>query len=183
MDVQKLLVEDELIALARSIFTGEFGDLVWAIPKNEFATIAIEELGRCLPRYLDDAIRVPKNPLFYWESLKDEFRLLLCTDDKKYVELRTKLEALGTKSQITLISTISAALATYVGVAASVLVPFCAIILIAVARVGKNAICKGDELWIPINPRTSKLDFGHLAGIARNVYQAVDICAEGFCNI
>ena len=183
MDVQDLLVEDELVALARSIFTGEFGDLVWAIPKDEFDAIAIEELGQCLPRYVDDAKQFPKVPPFYWEDLKDEFRLLLCTDDKKYVELRTKLEALGTKSQITLISTISAALATYVGVAASVLVPFCAIILIAVARVGKNAICKGDELWIPINPRTSKLDFGHLAGIARNVYQAVDICAEGFCNI
>ena len=151
-----MLVEDELVALARSIFTGEFGDLVWAIPKDEFDAIAIEELGQCLPRYVDDAKQFPKVPPFYWEDLKDEFRLLLCAEDKKYLDLRTKLETIGAKSQITLISTISAAFAKYVGVAADVLVPFCAIILVAVARVGKNAICNGEELWFPIKPQDSK---------------------------
>jgi hypothetical protein len=86
----------------------------------------------------------------YWTRVKQEFRMLLCGDDKKYADLQKKIDATGTKSQTAIVSMIAAGVAAQVGVAAGILVPFCALLLLAVLRVGKNAYCSGIELDIPV---------------------------------
>ena len=92
----------------------------------------------------------------YWRALKKEFRLFLCTDDKRYADLRKKLDAAGTKSQTTIVSMIAASVAAHVGAVAGTLVPLCALILLAGARLGKNAICAELPLDIPIKEPKSR---------------------------
>jgi len=86
----------------------------------------------------------------YWESLKDEFRIFLCTDDKKYANLRKEIKNRGGESQLALCSMIAAAMAGYIGVAAGVLVPFCALCVMAALKVGTQAFCRATKLDMSI---------------------------------
>jgi len=115
-------------------------------------TFTIDEIGSQL-RYR----RNPGEPLVLhyampqtWEALKEEFRIFVCTKDKKYSSLRKKLGTTGAKSQTIIVSTIAAAMAPSLGVAVGILVPFCAIVLLALLKVGKEAFCKTCDFRIPI---------------------------------
>jgi hypothetical protein len=75
-----------------------------------------------------ELVLVPKPPeKGFWSKLKIEFRILVCTDDKKYSSLRRQMKASSGKSQTVIVSAIAAAMAAHVGVIAGVLVPFCAL--------------------------------------------------------
>jgi hypothetical protein len=76
-----------------------------------------------------------------WGELKREIKLLICTRDKKYKDLRKKLATSADKSHTTIVSTISAAMAVHYGVSAGLLVPFVALCLVALVRIGKEAFC------------------------------------------
>jgi hypothetical protein len=76
-----------------------------------------------------------------WEALKREFWILICTSDVKYAALREKIGSSATKSEATLTSTIAVALSTHLGIAAGLLVPACALCLIALLKIGKEALC------------------------------------------
>jgi hypothetical protein len=118
------------------------------LPTREIYTI--EQVGILLPAYAHpgELFLVPPG---YWERLKKEFQLFVCTKDKKYASLRKDLGAKARGSQTVIVSTISAAMAHSVGVAAGILIPFCALCLLALARVGKEAFCKCTKLDVPIN--------------------------------
>jgi hypothetical protein len=81
----------------------------------------------------------------YWESLKAEFRLMLCSADSKYDGLREQFSSWGTKSQTAIVSSIAATMATYIGIAAGILVPFCALCLVAFLKLGKEAFCSAKQ--------------------------------------
>jgi hypothetical protein len=51
---------------------------------------------------------------------------------------------------------IAAAIAVNIGLAAGVLVPFCALCLVALVKVGINAFCAQSTLNIPINAEARK---------------------------
>jgi hypothetical protein len=110
----------------------------------------IDELGRRLPDYAQPGVLFAVPPR-YWERLKEEFALFVCTKDKKYASVRKDLTTKAQRSQTVIVSIISAAMAHSVGVSAGVLVPFCALCLLAIARVGKEAFCGGASLDVPIN--------------------------------
>ncbi|SAL04042.1 hypothetical protein AWB81_06570 [Caballeronia arationis] len=86
----------------------------------------------------------------YWDQLKSEFRLLLCTKDKKYQALRRDLAKTSSKSQLAVVSAISAAVGASIGVVAGALVPVCAICLIAVLKLGQEAFCQVKSLDVKI---------------------------------
>jgi hypothetical protein len=131
--------------------------LLLAGPESAIPPAAtVEEIGHIIEHTL------PGRPGFLqrllrrrsiWLEVKDQFRLLLCTDDRRYAALRRNLLSASSKSQLTIVSTISAALAGTFGVAAGALVPLCAICLIAALKLGKEAYCKGTELDVPVGPR------------------------------
>lgn len=117
-----------------------------AMSRARLAQQSIDEIGNAtLPRAIDGVVMYASWPA-YWEQLKAEFRLLLCTRDRKYAALRRELRAKGKKSQATIVSLIAAAVASRFGVAAGVLVPFCALCLIAVLRLGREAFCASGKL-------------------------------------
>jgi hypothetical protein len=140
-----------------SIFTEkELNELInskLALSIEDLEGYSIDELGERLPEYAH-----PGSAFFdwpeYWDNLKVEFRILVCTKEKKYASLRRKMETAGRKSQTALVSMLAAAMATYIGVAAGVLVPFCALCLIAVLKLGKEAFCNTTDLNIPIKNKT-----------------------------
>jgi hypothetical protein len=79
----------------------------------------------------------------FWNSFKTEFRLLVCTKDKKYKDLRTQIAKLaGQKGQLATMSAVASGLAMHVGATVStVLTPLCAICFLAGARIGRELLC------------------------------------------
>jgi hypothetical protein len=105
-----------------------------------------EEFGQEMSKAIDPANQTGVRSNKYWYAVKKEISILVCTDDKKYKSLRTQLNTLGTKSQTAVVSMIAAAMAAYIGAIAGLLVPMCALVLLAMMRVGKNAFCAQKEL-------------------------------------
>lgn len=95
----------------------------------------------------------------YWLELKYEMFLLICTDDKKYADLRKKIEKEGGKSETALVGLISAGIAVTLGIAWGALVPFVALLLIAITRMNKNVLCERwhKEKWFRLDVPVRKL--------------------------
>jgi hypothetical protein len=79
----------------------------------------------------------------YWRRVKIELHLLICTKDSKYASLRGQLSKHGSATQTAIVSNIAAALAVSLGYAVGALVPFVAMGLLGLVRVGTNAWCAG----------------------------------------
>ncbi len=105
--------------------------------------LSVENLGQDLNRRIWDSGLFTSEPESdFWREFKKEFRRFICTKDPKYRALWTKLERTAGKSEMVIVSTIAAAVAASSGLAPAALVPFCAVGLIAVLKVGKEAFCK-----------------------------------------
>jgi len=76
-----------------------------------------------------------------WEKVKSEFRILLCTEDAKYADLRKHASELTGNYTATLVTAVSTAIAVTLSTTAALLTPLVSLLILAVARVGKNAIC------------------------------------------
>jgi len=101
----------------------------------------LDEIGNmALPRAIDGTVLYASWPK-YWEELKAEFRLLICTNNPKYRKLRRELNSATGKSQTAIVSAIAAAMAGQFGVIAGILVPFCALILMTIIRIGTQTFC------------------------------------------
>ena len=79
----------------------------------------------------------------YWARVTTELHILICTNDKKYSGLRRELNKHGSATQTAIVSNIAAALAVSLGFTVAVLVPFVAMGLLGLVRVGANAWCAG----------------------------------------
>jgi len=79
----------------------------------------------------------------FWKRVNREVRILVCTDDKKYENLRTQIGKQRRVTQFSLVSSITTAIGIYLGVAASLIAPFVTLALMALLQVGKNAWCAG----------------------------------------
>jgi hypothetical protein len=127
----------EKVDLKTSMLMWGIGDLLGQHLDEQ----SIDDLGqRYLPLAIDGNVHYAVPP-GYWAHLKEEFRLFLCTKDKKYEHLRKQLSTSADKSHTTIVATIAAAMAVHFGVAAGVLVPFCALCLLAMVRIGKETLC------------------------------------------
>jgi hypothetical protein len=105
---------------------------------------------KALPDYTDDyeqrhqkeeQIRLKSTAI--WDSFKHEFRLLFCTNDKKYSTIRRRIATLaGQKSQFAIMSAVASALAVNVGaVTATILTPLCAICVLAGINIWREVLC------------------------------------------
>src|SRR5215203_4401493 len=76
-----------------------------------------------------------------WDRLKVEFYVFICTQEEKYSELRKKFRDHANEAGVVVVGLVAASLAPYVGVAAGVIVPLCALCLLALAVMGREACC------------------------------------------
>jgi hypothetical protein len=111
--------------------------------------VTVEEIGSQIDA--PPGVAFARSPE-YWNSLKTEFHILLCTKNRKYASVRKSLSKSGDKTQLTIVSAISAAVGGSFGVVAGSLVPLCAICLIAVLKMGKEAFCQARKLDVKVSP-------------------------------
>lgn len=78
----------------------------------------------------------------YWEAVKTEMGLFLCTDDKRYRVLWNKLNAIEKKSSATIVGVIAAFLGASIGAPAALLSGFIAVCLYGITKLGKEAYCR-----------------------------------------
>lgn len=135
-----------IMNLLNSLSINELRNEVPHITEIENNVLSIENVGRMLSseiitRSPGTDMNCQGNQSDYWDTVKKEFHLFLCTDDSKYSDLRKSLQAKGSKSATVTISTISAALANYVGVVAGVVVPMIALCLYGALKIGLHAYC------------------------------------------
>ncbi|KIO48336.1 hypothetical protein [Nitrosospira sp. NpAV] len=80
-------------------------------------------------------------PKDWWPKIKEEFHIFLCTDDKKYDELRRELKSSGGKTSATILSIITASIGSKLGFEAGTIVSLVALCLYALLKIGKEAYC------------------------------------------
>ncbi len=77
-----------------------------------------------------------------WGSaIKEQIYLFLCTDDPKYKKAKDEIDKYKGSATLTIVSFIAAGVASVLGLAAAVVVPFVAIALTAILAIGKGAYC------------------------------------------
>jgi len=84
-------------------------------------------------------------PMKVFHAFVDKLHLLICTTDRKYANLRRKMAELNGKPAALIVSTLSAALAATLGIAAGILTPFVAIALHGIMVLGINTVCRMTE--------------------------------------
>jgi hypothetical protein len=77
----------------------------------------------------------------YWKAIKREFHDLVCTQSKKFADLRRQMKQAAAKGQVALVGVIAAAIGATLGVTAGVVTPFVSLCLIVLLRLGKEAYC------------------------------------------
>jgi hypothetical protein len=76
-----------------------------------------------------------------WSYVKEEIRILICTDDEKYEKLRAQLEKAHDKGTTYIVGTITGVVGATLGIPAGVITPFCALALSSALKIGKEAYC------------------------------------------
>ena len=77
----------------------------------------------------------------YWEFVKAEMHVFLCTDDKKYKALWKQIADLQKKSTTAIVGIVATFLGASVGAPATLLAGFVAVCLYGVVKIGKEAYC------------------------------------------
>lgn len=77
----------------------------------------------------------------YWQALKLEMHEFVCTENSSYDDLRNKLSALNDRSGYVIVATVSAYFGSQFGVHATYLSGLCAVLIYALAKLGKEAWC------------------------------------------
>ncbi len=77
----------------------------------------------------------------YWDQVKKEIRILLCTKDRKYTKLRKNLDAYAVHSKQTIVAIVAAGIGSSIGIAGGIITGLVAIALFAIARIGISAYC------------------------------------------
>jgi len=77
----------------------------------------------------------------YWALVKEELTTFLCTNDKKYKDLWSRINALEKKGTSAIVLVISGYLGERFGLQASLLAGFVAVFLYGALKVGKEAYC------------------------------------------
>jgi hypothetical protein len=87
----------------------------------------------------------------FWTHVREQFRLFLCTDDKRYEKVREDFRQRGREATAGLIGLLAGTIATAVGggVLLSILVPFVALLLYTAITIGVNAYCADKTTALP----------------------------------
>ena len=89
-------------------------------------------------------IKPSKTKLQYWEPVKKQFHLLICTDDQRYDDLREKIKSFTNDKGNSLLIIIAAYLGEKIGCEPVTIISLCSIVLYSIIKLHKEAIC--DEL-------------------------------------
>jgi hypothetical protein len=104
-------------------------------------TVGIDSAGELLDERADpDAREIATPP--YWSYLKREIFELLCTERKKYHELRARIATAERTTKTWFLPMLAGVIGSEIGVAAAILMPFVSLSLLGAANLGVQAWCK-----------------------------------------
>jgi len=92
--------------------------------------------------YLDKPFKEERLSRGLWFNICREIYLLVCTDDRKYKDLREKFSSEKTLATAFIVSSISTSIGAALGFVATTVTPFVVLCLIALVRIGKEAWCR-----------------------------------------
>jgi hypothetical protein len=78
----------------------------------------------------------------YWQMVKEELTVFLCTNDKKYKELWSRINALEGKGTHAIVMLLSGYLSEKFGLQTTLLASFVAVFLFGILKIGKEAYCR-----------------------------------------
>jgi hypothetical protein len=78
----------------------------------------------------------------YWDCIKSEFLVFLCSSDQKYSELWNRLGKIQNQGTTVIVGVISAYMGSKLGIEAGVVSGFVAVCLYGALKIGKEALCK-----------------------------------------
>ena len=83
------------------------------------------------------------HPPPFWTSVREQFRLFLCTDDKLYDKVREDFRQRRREATLELVGLLAGTIAAEVGggVLLTILVPFVSLLLFTAMAIGVNAYC------------------------------------------
>lgn len=131
----------------------EENELISQLPKNTRRAIdSMQEAGTNWNAIGERLAQAPSNAVAaekgqanwseeFWQEVKEEFAVFLCTDHEKYSDLRSKGEELGEKNTDLLVSAISGIIGSQIGVAAGIVAPLVVWLLVTGSRIGTEALC------------------------------------------
>lgn len=128
---------DEALATLKPYQQSSLTELISAHGEEDAAKIWLASNGPGGIEKFGSSIQSPKP---FWEKVNIEFRLFVCGDDK-YEKSRQQLSELSEKHLKTIITGISVAIATTVGVAAALITPVITILCYLAGKIGVNAWC------------------------------------------
>lgn len=94
------------------------------------------------PRHFKLSEDDPRPEKKYWAMVKDELTVFLCTNDKKYKELWSRINALERKGTSAVVLVVSGYLGEKFGLQASMLAGFVAVFFYGVLKIGKESYCR-----------------------------------------
>lgn len=78
----------------------------------------------------------------YWKMVKEELTSFLCSNDKKYKELWSRINSLESKGTSAIVLFVSGYLGEKFGLQASLLAGFVAVFFYGILKIGKEAYCR-----------------------------------------
>lgn len=96
-------------------------------------------------------IRLTKEDTFspaqdYWRALVREIRILICTDDQRYNDLRPNLvKIFNNRGARPYLLALATGIATTLGMDAATILPFVSLVLYGATKVGLNAWCAATD--------------------------------------
>jgi len=87
----------------------------------------------------------------YWTLIKTEAHLLICTEEARYEPLRRQIVRHGGEDQTALLTRIAAGIGFSLDIEAPKLVPFVALTLIVLLKLGRDAYC-AESISPPLSP-------------------------------
>lgn len=87
------------------------------------------------------SLTAAKQATSWGQAIKEQIYLFLCTDDSRYKKAKEEIEKYRGSATLTIVSFIAAGVASVLGLAAAIVVPFVAIALTAILAIGKGAYC------------------------------------------
>lgn len=94
------------------------------------------------PRHFKLSEDDPRPEKKYWSMVKDELTIFLCTNDKKYKELWSRINALESKGTSAVVLVVSGYLGEKFGLQASMLAGFVAVFFYGILKIGKESYCR-----------------------------------------
>lgn len=145
LDKDELLVEATplmILDLDEKYTLDDVANLMLDDSPRFFATLKDHEKHKLIANSVFQRQEEKRPPRRYWDALKQEFHIFLCTDDPRYQQPHEKLSSASESTSTTIVGIVAAFIGSNLGVEVGAITGLVAVLLYGVLKVGKEAYCR-----------------------------------------